>query len=91
MSLNASATAAERPPATRWRPSTRLLYVTVAAAGLVALPVLALAFTALSREALTVWPHLTANVLPVALWNTALLLAGIALFCGAVGTGAAGW
>ncbi|WID97210.1 iron ABC transporter permease [Bosea vestrisii] len=89
MSLNAPATPAERPPATRWRPSTRLLYVTVAAAGLVALPVLALAFTALSREALTVWPHLTANVLPVALWNTALLLAGIALFCGAVGTGAA--
>lgn len=50
---------------------------------------LALAFTALSREALTVWPHLAANVLPVALWNTALLLAGVALFCGAVGTGAA--
>jgi iron(III) transport system permease protein len=61
----------------------------MAAAALVALPVLALAFTALSREALTVWPHLAANVLPVALWNTALLLAGVALFCGVVGTGAA--
>ncbi len=89
MSPNASATYAERPPASRWRPSTRLVYLAGAAAALVALPVLALAFTALSREALTVWPHLTANVLPVALWNTALLLAGVALFCGAVGTGAA--
>lgn len=89
MSLNLPAADMERPPATRWRPSTRLLYVAAAAACLVALPVLALAVTALSREALTVWPHLTANVLPVALWNTALLLAGVALFCGAVGTGAA--
>ncbi|WP_248307412.1 iron ABC transporter permease [Bosea sp. FBZP-16] len=88
MSLSASAAHPERPPA-RWRPSTRLVYLTAAAACLVALPVLALAFTALSREALTVWPHLAANVLPVALWNTALLLAGVALFCGAVGTGAA--
>ncbi|WP_186417754.1 iron ABC transporter permease [Bosea sp. CS1GBMeth4] len=88
MSLNASALSAARPPA-RWRPSTRLVYLTAAAACLVALPVLALALTASSREALAIWPHLTANVLPAALWNTGLLLAGVALFCGSVGIGAA--
>lgn len=88
MSLNASALSAARPPV-RWRPSTRLVYLTAAAAGLVALPVLALVLTASSREALAIWPHLTANVLPAALWNTGLLLAGVALFCGSVGIGAA--
>jgi iron(III) transport system permease protein len=55
----------------------------------VALPVLALGFTALSREALSVWPHLAANVLPVALGNTLLLLAGVAAFCAVVGVGTA--
>ena len=72
MSLNLPAAHLERPPATRWRPSTRLLYVAAAAACLVALPVLALAVTALSREALTVWPHLAANVLPVAMTHAAI-------------------
>jgi len=89
LSLDVAATQPGRPPASRWRPSTRLLAIAVAAAGLVALPVLSLAVTALSREALAVWPHLAANVLPVALWNTALLLAGVGLVCAIVGTGAA--
>jgi iron(III) transport system permease protein len=89
LSLNAPATHPATRPPLAWRPSTRLLYVALAAAGLVALPVLALAVTALSREALAIWPHLTANVLPVALWNTLLLLAGVALFCGVTGTGTA--
>ncbi len=88
MSLDATQAFARRPPGFR-RPSTRLAYLAAAAAGLVILPVLALGFTAMSREALGVWPHLTANVLPVALWNTLLLLAGVALFCGVVGTGTA--
>lgn len=59
------------------------------AAALVALPVLSLGLTALSREALAVWPHLTANVLPAALGDTLLLLAGVAVFCGIVGVGTA--
>ncbi|WP_248309885.1 iron ABC transporter permease [Bosea sp. WAO] len=54
-----------------------------------ALPVLSLGLTALSREALAVWPHLTANVLPAALGDTLLLLAGVAAFCGIVGVGTA--
>lgn len=59
------------------------------AAALVVLPVLALGFTALSRDALEIWPHLAANVLPAALWNTGLLLAGVALLCGTIGVATA--
>ncbi|MBN9445923.1 MAG: iron ABC transporter permease, partial [Bosea sp.] len=72
-----------------WRPSTRLALLAALAAALVALPVLSLGLTALSREALAVWPHLTANVLPAALGDTLLLLAGVAVFCGIVGVGTA--
>ncbi|WP_332683109.1 ABC transporter permease [Bosea sp. (in: a-proteobacteria)] len=72
-----------------WRPSTRLALLAALAAGLVALPVISLGLTALSREALAVWPHLTANVLPAALGDTLLLLAGVAAFCGIVGVGTA--
>lgn len=88
MSLSAPDTLLRRSPFS-WRPSTRLLWLAALAAGLVALPVLSLGFTALSREALAIWPHLAANVLPVALWNTLLLLAGVALLCGVVGVGSA--
>lgn len=76
-------------PSHLWRPSTRLALLAVLAAALVALPVLSLGLTALSREALAVWPHLTANVLPAALGDTLLLLAGVAVFCGIVGVGTA--
>lgn len=79
----------DRRPSLAWRPSTRLAWLAALAAGLVALPVLSLGFTALSREALAVWPHLTANVLPAALGDTLLLLAGVAVFCGIVGVGTA--
>lgn len=76
-------------PSHLWRPSTRLALLAALAAALVALPVLSLGLTALSREALAVWPHLTANVLPAALGDTLLLLAGVAVFCGIVGVGTA--
>lgn len=76
-------------PSHLWRPSTRLALLAALAAALVVLPVLSLGLTALSREALAVWPHLTANVLPAALGDTLLLLAGVAVFCGIVGVGTA--
>lgn len=79
---------ARRPPSP-WRPSTRFAFVALVAAGLVALPVLALAFTALSSQAAAIWPHLVANVLPVASTNTALLLLGVGLLCALIGVGTA--
>ncbi|WP_248308560.1 iron ABC transporter permease [Bosea sp. 124] len=54
-----------------------------------ALPVLALAITALSSQAASIWPHLAANVIPAALADTGLLLLGVGLLCGLIGVGTA--
>jgi len=63
--------------------------VSLFGAGLVALPIIALALTALSPQAASIWPHLAANVIPAALADTSLLLLGVGLVCGVVGVGAA--
>ena len=57
-------------------------------AALVALPVVVLGGHALLAD-LTHWEHLTRYVLPQALWNTVLLLAGVGALCAALGTGSA--
>ncbi|MDP3602241.1 MAG: iron ABC transporter permease [Bosea sp. (in: a-proteobacteria)] len=88
MSLSVSRSEIRRPPL-RGRPSTRLVYVALLGAGLVLLPVLALALTALSSQAASIWPHLAANVLPAALRDTGLLLLGVGLLCGLIGVGTA--
>ena len=53
-------------------------------AALVALPVLGLASQAIGGSS-GLWPHLVANVLPVALRDTLILLAGVALVAGLLG------
>ncbi|AOG04343.1 ABC transporter permease [Bosea sp. RAC05] len=88
MSLSVSRSEIRRPPLLG-RPSTRLVYVALLGAGLVLLPVLALALTALSSQAASIWPHLAANVLPAALRDTGLLLLGVGLLCGLIGVGTA--
>lgn len=88
MSLNATL-APLRRPSPRWRPSSRFVWVALFGALLVALPVLALAWTALSPQAAEIWPHLAANVLPAALANTAALLVGVGLLCCLIGVGTA--
>lgn len=60
----------------------------VLVATLVALPLVVLAGHALLAD-LTHWEHLARYVLPQALWNTLLLLAGVGLLCAALGTGSA--
>lgn len=72
-----------------WRPSSRFVWASIAGAGLVALPVLALGLTALSPAASSIWPHLVANVIPDALANTAMLLVGVGLLCSLIGVGTA--
>ncbi|WP_428029180.1 ABC transporter permease [Ancylobacter sp.] len=52
---------------------------------LVLLPLLALAWTALQGSG-DLWPHLIANVIPHALTETTLLVAGVGVFVGIVGT-----
>jgi iron(III) transport system permease protein len=88
LSLSVSRSEIRRPPLLG-RPSTRLVYVALLGAGLVLLPVLALALTALSSQAASIWPHLAANVLPAALRDTGLLLLGVGLLCGLIGVGTA--
>lgn len=88
MSLSVSRSEIRRPPLLG-RLSTRLVYVALLGAGLVLLPVLALALTALSSQAASIWPHLAANVLPAALRDTGLLLLGVGLLCGLIGVGTA--
>ncbi len=52
------------------------------------MPVLALGWVAMPGSG-GLWPHLLAHVLPRATLNTALLLAGVGLVAGAIGTGSA--
>ena len=79
----------ERRSPLAWRPSTRLIWPALGAGLLVVLPVAALGFKALSQDALAIWPHLVANVLPPALLNTSLLLVGVGLVCAFVGVATA--
>lgn len=73
-----------------WRPSTRFAFISLIGAALVLTPLAALVATALSSpQAAEIWPHLAANVLPVALGQTTLLLAGIGLVTAVIGTGTA--
>ncbi len=55
------------------------------AAALVCLPVLSLLLIAFQGSA-GLWPHMLANVLPSALWNTVILLAGVGVLVTVIGT-----
>lgn len=88
MSLSAQRTDIRRSPLA-WRPSTRFAWASLLGAGLVALPILAVALTALSSQAASIWPHLAANVIPYAIADTGLLLLGVGLLCGVIGVGTA--
>jgi iron(III) transport system permease protein len=55
---------------------------------MIAAPLLSLLVTALGGDP-GLWSRLAADVLPVALLETALLLAGVAILCGAIGVGTA--
>lgn len=88
MSLSASAHSLGRP-SLGWRPSSRFVFAALAGAGLVALPVLALGWTALSPQAASIWPHLAANVIPAALGDTLTLLVGVGMLCAVIGVGTA--
>ena len=59
-----------------------------AVAALVALPLFGVLRYAIQGDA-QLWPHLAAYVLPHALWQTAVLLLGVAVLTAATGTGAA--
>ena len=61
----------------------------VAVAGLVALPVLAIAWTALFPTE-NIWPHLASTVLPGYVLTSLLLMAGVGLGTFVIGTGTAG-
>ncbi|AMJ55504.1 MULTISPECIES: iron ABC transporter permease [Stenotrophomonas] len=69
----------------RWNP---WLLGAVAVAALMLAPVLGLAWAASDGSA-GLWSHLWANVLPTALLNTGLLLLGVGLLVGVLGTGSA--
>ena len=63
----------------------RWAWTAVAAAALLALPIFAIIWIAFSATDSS-WPHLLATILPRALKNTALLLAGASAFALAIGT-----
>jgi len=89
LSAGAPQSLSRRPPFP-WRPSTRLAFATFIGAGLILLPLAALVMSALSlRQAAEIWPHLAAHVLPTALVQTGLLLAGVGALSAAIGVGAA--
>ena len=60
----------------------------IAVAAMVVAPLVSLAHIALQGDA-EIWPHLIAHVLPVALTDTALLLAGVAALTAITGIGTA--
>ena len=62
----------------------------VAVAGLVALPVLAIAWTALFPTE-NIWPHLASTVLPGYVLTSLLLMAGVGLGTFVIGTEPPGW
>jgi iron(III) transport system permease protein len=62
--------------------------IAAAVAALVCLPIATMALIAMNDTG-SLWGHVVANVLPQAMWNTSLLLAGSGLVAIVVGTGAA--
>ncbi len=73
----------------RWRAGPAAVGAVAVAAALLALaPLIGLSFVALGETA-DIWAHLARYVIPVALWHTALLLAGVAAVTIVVGVGAA--
>lgn len=64
------------------------MFVSTLVALLTALPIASLALTALGGDG-TIWPHLLTYVLPAAVADTALLLAGVGLLVAVIGTGTA--
>jgi iron(III) transport system permease protein len=75
-------TTARRQPGRRWLSAAAVI------GGLVALPVLALAWEALQGST-GLWPHLFAYVLPPALGQTAMLLLGVGVLVTVIGTSTA--
>ncbi|WP_245215215.1 ABC transporter permease [Pararoseomonas baculiformis] len=75
-------------PFRRLRAAGNLRLGAALSVALVALPVIALAFAA-ARGSGDLWPHLIRHVLPHAMVETALLLAGVGAFVIGVGTGTA--
>ncbi|MFE0754900.1 ABC transporter permease [Inquilinus sp. NPDC058860] len=75
-------TVARRQPGRRWLSAAAII------GGLVALPVLALAWEALQGSG-GLWPHLLAYVLPPALGQTVTLLLGVGVLVTVIGTSAA--
>jgi iron(III) transport system permease protein len=75
-------TTARRQPGRRWLSAAAVI------GGLVALPVLALAWEALQGST-GLWPHLFAYVLPPALGQTAMLLLGVGVIVTLIGTSTA--
>lgn len=80
--------AASRPRRPSLRIESLILVLAVATAAAVASPIAGIALLAL-QPIPELWPHLLAYVLPQALWDTALLLAGTGLAALAIGAGAA--
>jgi iron(III) transport system permease protein len=64
------------------------ILVLFGAAALAAAPLLSLAVTALAGD-LSLWKALAGSVLPAALLETGLLIAGVAVLCGTIGVGTA--
>jgi iron(III) transport system permease protein len=78
--------AALREPPVRWIPSAeRWAFSAAIAAVFLALPILSVIWIALSASD-SIWPHLFATVLPRALVNTMLLLAGAGALTLVIGT-----
>jgi iron(III) transport system permease protein len=87
----------DRPLPSRWPPYARKLrqpsflaanLVLVLIAAAVLAPLASLLHIAFIGDA-EIWPHLISYVLPAALFDTGMLLAGVAVIAGAVGIGAA--
>jgi iron(III) transport system permease protein len=73
----------------RWHVPHPLAAIAIcAAAALAVAPLISLLHIALQGDA-EIWPHLAAYVLPQALWDTVLLLAGVAVVTAVVGIGSA--
>jgi iron(III) transport system permease protein len=82
-------TAIVKQPPVRWVPSAeRWALSAAAAATILALPILAVAWIALTATD-SIWPHLVATVLPRALGNTLILLMGAGALTLIIGTATA--
>lgn len=79
-------------PGSRWWPVSRTdawwRLGALLVSGLLALPIAAVAWLALS-PAENVWPHLIATVLPGYVWNTVVLMSGVGALAFVIGTGTA--